>query len=85
MACDISSGDEVITSAFSYISTVEVILLLGAKPVFVDIDKDSYNISAELIEKKIKNFKKKKKIKALIATDFAGNPCDWKKLNLYIR
>ncbi len=80
LALDWSKKDYIITTPISFLATSNSILYCGAKPVFVDIDKDSYNISAELIEKKIKNFKKKKKIKALIATDFAGNPCDWKKL-----
>jgi UDP-2-acetamido-2-deoxy-ribo-hexuluronate aminotransferase len=53
MALDLEPGDEVITSAFTFIATGEMIALLGLRPVFVDIDPVTYNIDANLIEEAI--------------------------------
>lgn len=50
MAHDIGPGDEVITTAFTFVATVEVIALLGATPVYVDIDPESYTLDPEAVE-----------------------------------
>ena len=55
MALDIGPGDAVFTTPFTFIATAEVIQLLGATPVFVDIDKDTFNISPEKLEKEIES------------------------------
>lgn len=49
MALDLNSGDEIITPAFTYFATVEVILLLGLRPVFVDVDPETFNIDVAQI------------------------------------
>lgn len=67
----VSPGDEVIVPSFSFIACTNVIVHLGAKPVFVDIDPKTYNLSPVLVEKKIT-----KKTKAIIAVDQIGLPCD---------
>lgn len=73
-AAGVEQGDEVITSPFTFIATVNSILMQGAKPIFVDID-ESFNIDPDKIEEKIT-----KKTKAIIAIDLYGNPFDYNKL-----
>ena len=71
----IGKGDEVITTPFTFISTIEAIMYLGAKPVFADIELGSYNIDKNEILKKIN-----KKTKAIIPVHLFGNPFDVKNL-----
>jgi UDP-2-acetamido-2-deoxy-ribo-hexuluronate aminotransferase len=76
MALGIKGGDEVITTPFTFIATAETIALLGAKPVFVDIDEETYNIDASKIEEKITP-----KTKAIIPVSLYGQPCDLDEIN----
>jgi len=71
----IKDGDEVITTPFSFIASSNCILFERAKPVFVDIRKDTYNINPDLIESAITE-----RTKAIIAVDVFGQPADWDKL-----
>ena len=71
MAIDIQPGDEVITTPFTWVSTSETIALLKAKPVFVDIEPDTFNIDANLIENAIT-----KNTKAIMPVSLFGQPAD---------
>src|SRR5574344_1320324 len=68
-ALDIKDGDEVITTAFTFVATAEAIGIVGAKPVFVDIDPDTFNIDASKIEAAITP-----KTKAIIPVHLYGQP-----------
>jgi UDP-2-acetamido-2-deoxy-ribo-hexuluronate aminotransferase len=96
MARGIGPGDAVLTTPFTFIATAEVISLLGATPVFVDIDPRTYNIDPEGLEKCISALKNRKvndsplprpdgsstlRAKGIIAVDLFGLPADYGRLN----
>jgi perosamine synthetase len=71
----IKDGDEVITTPFSFIASSNCILFERAKPVFVDIREDTYNINSDLIEEEITE-----KTKAILGVDVFGQPADYDEI-----
>jgi UDP-2-acetamido-2-deoxy-ribo-hexuluronate aminotransferase len=70
----IKEGDEVVTTAYTFIATLSAIRLVGAKPVIIDIDKQTWNIDINKLEQVLK---KNKNIKCILPVDIFGNPCDY--------
>ena len=76
MALGVGVGDEVITAGFTYIATAETVALLGAKPVYVDIDERTYNIDPAKIEAAITE-----KTRAIIPVSLYGQCADFDAIN----
>jgi len=79
MALNVGRGDAVFTSPFTFFATAEVISLLGATPVFVDIDSRTFNIDPVELDKKIDQVNKDKNLKpaCVIPVDLFGLPADY--------
>lgn len=79
MAWGIKEGDAVFVPDFTFFSTGEIVSFAGATPVFVDVDLDTYNISIDSLEKKIKDTIEEGKLtpKAVIPVDLFGLPADY--------
>ncbi len=76
-----NKDDYVITTPITFLADANAIVYSGATPLFVDIEADSYTIDVKIIYDLLKkDRKKKRRIKAIIAVDYAGHPCDWKTL-----
>lgn len=71
MALDLEPGDEVIVPAFTYVATAEVIALLRLKPVMVDVDYDTFNLTADIVAKAITP-----RTKAIVPVNLFGQSCD---------
>lgn len=84
MALDIGPGDAVFTTTFTFFATAEVISLMGAHPVFVDIDEQTYNIDPELLDQAIGQTVAEGKYtpKAIIAVDLFGLPAEYAAISV---
>lgn len=95
MACDVGPGDAVFTTPFTFIATAEVISLLGATPVFVDIDPDTFNMDPRKLAETVKTYMFRDapghanptgvcgsslKPKGIIAVDLFGLPADYDRI-----
>jgi UDP-2-acetamido-2-deoxy-ribo-hexuluronate aminotransferase len=90
MAYQVGPGDAIFTTPFTFIATAEVIQLLGATPVFVDIDPKTFNILPAALEEAIANLGKSPRTaslrpKGLIPVDLFGQPADYDELNAIAR
>ncbi|MBN7820372.1 DegT/DnrJ/EryC1/StrS family aminotransferase [Bowmanella yangjiangensis] len=83
MAMDIGPGDAVFCPTFTFFASAEVISLVGATPVFVDVDPHTYNICPQDLERKIQQIQTQGKLsaKAIIAVDLFGLPADYSSLS----
>ncbi|HEV2654121.1 MAG TPA: DegT/DnrJ/EryC1/StrS family aminotransferase [Ktedonobacteraceae bacterium] len=75
LAHNIGPGDEVITTAFSFTATANTILLVGATPVFVDIEPETYTLNPDLVEQAVT-----RRTKAILPVHLYGHPCDMQRL-----
>ena len=76
MALGVGVGDEVITPGFTYIATAETVALLGAKPIYVDVDERTYNLDPQLLEAAITP-----RTKAIIPVSLYGQCADFDAIN----
>ena len=81
-AWDVKPGDAVFVPSFTFFASAEVIAMQGATPVFVDVDKDTFNMDVTDLERKIEQTKKTGKLtpRVIIAVDLFGLPADFKAI-----
>ena len=80
IALGFKKKDIIITTPNTFLATANAALYTGSKIDFVDINKVSLNLDPNLLEHKLKKIKNKK-VKAVIVTDYAGHPADWKSFS----
>jgi UDP-2-acetamido-2-deoxy-ribo-hexuluronate aminotransferase len=85
MAYGIGSGDAVFVPSFTYTATAEVILLLGAQPIFVDVEPDSFNVDLDSVEAAVGRVRAAGNLRpaALITVDLFGQPVDYDRARAF--
>lgn len=73
----IKEGDEVVTTSYTFIATLSAIRLVGANPIIIDINKNTWNMDVEKLETVLKT---NKNIKCILPVDIFGNPCDYEPI-----
>jgi dTDP-4-amino-4,6-dideoxygalactose transaminase len=81
-ALDIGRGDAVLTTPFSFFATVEAIMLVGAKPLFADIDPVTFNIDPDKLQERIERHDRDRdgELRAVITVDLFGLPADYERI-----
>jgi UDP-2-acetamido-2-deoxy-ribo-hexuluronate aminotransferase len=90
MACGVGPGDAIFTTPFTFIATAEVVQLLGATPVFVDVDSHTFNLDPEALEQSIRRLAtdprtSRLRPKGVIPVDLFGQPADYDEINALAR
>lgn len=87
MVWDVKQGDAVFVPSFTFYSTAEVVSLLGAQPIFIDTDPNTFNIDTDELEKAIMKVKEEGKLnpKAVIPVDLFGQPADHEEISRIAR
>ena len=82
MAWGVKEGDAVFVSSFTFVASAEAPVLLGATPIFVDSDPDTYNMDPKDLQRAIDQVKKEGKLnlKAVIPVDIFGSPCNYDEI-----
>jgi dTDP-4-amino-4,6-dideoxygalactose transaminase len=82
MAWDVKAGDAVFVSSFTFVASAEAPVLLGATPIFVDSDPNTFNMDPEDLKRAIATVKAEGKLnlKAVIAVDIFGSPCNYDEI-----
>ena len=81
LAADIGPGDRVLTSPITFVASANGASYCGARPDFVDIDPQTYNVNPERLEKYLNDYSGEDRVRAVIPVHFGGQPCDMSNIS----